>query len=95
MPLDRIVLETDGPYLAPTPHRGTRNEPAYVSLVAQRLADLRGLSVEEVAEVTTQTARRLFGLPTPDPVDLGPEAGGSARSRSARTDQSKSLQDMK
>ncbi|WP_412063196.1 TatD family hydrolase [Rubrivirga sp. IMCC45206] len=66
IPLDRIVLETDGPYLAPTPHRGTRNEPAYVALVAQRLAEERGLTVEEVAEATTANARRLFALPDPD-----------------------------
>ena len=66
VPLDRIVLETDGPYLAPTPHRGSRNEPAYVPLVAQRLADARGLSVDAVAEATTATARALFGLPDLD-----------------------------
>jgi TatD DNase family protein len=63
VPLDRIVLETDGPYLAPAPHRGKRNEPAYVALVAEKLAEVRGLSVGEVAEATTETARRLFGLP--------------------------------
>lgn len=63
IPLDRIVLETDGPYLAPAPHRGSRNEPAYVPLVAARLAALRGLTVEEVAAHTTQTARALFRLP--------------------------------
>ena len=60
VPLDRIVLETDGPYLAPTPHRGTRNEPAYVSLVAQALADARGLDLETVARRTTENAFRLF-----------------------------------
>jgi len=63
VPLDRIVLETDGPYLAPMPHRGTRNEPAYVALVAQKLAEVRGLTVEEVAEATTANAVRLFRLP--------------------------------
>ena len=62
VPLDRIVLETDGPYLAPTPHRGTRNEPSYVPLVAQALADARGTDVETVAEQTTANAVRLFGL---------------------------------
>lgn len=62
VPLERIVLETDGPYLAPTPHRGQRNEPAYVALVAAALAGVRGLSVDEVKEVTTATARRVFGL---------------------------------
>lgn len=63
IPLERIVLETDAPFLAPTPHRGKRNEPAYVRLVAEKLAELRGLTVEEVAAVTTANARRLFGLP--------------------------------
>lgn len=66
VPLERIVLETDGPYLAPAPHRGTRNEPAYVALVARRLAEVRGLSVGEIAEATTATARALFRLPRPD-----------------------------
>ncbi|MDT0633069.1 TatD family hydrolase [Rubrivirga sp. S365] len=67
VPLDRIVLETDAPYLAPTPHRGGRNEPAYTALVAQRLADVRGLPVEEVAERTTATARALFSIPDAAP----------------------------
>jgi TatD DNase family protein len=62
IPLERIVLETDAPYLAPVPHRGKRNEPAYVRLVAERLAEVRGLSVDEVARVTTATARTLFRL---------------------------------
>ena len=62
VPMDRIVLETDAPYLAPTPHRGTRNEPAHVRLVAERLAERRGESVESVAEQTTATARDLFAL---------------------------------
>ncbi len=60
VPLDRIVLETDGPYLAPTPHRGQRNEPAYVPLVAQALADARGLDLEAVERATTENAFRLF-----------------------------------
>lgn len=62
VPLDRLVLETDAPYLAPVPHRGTRNEPAYVRLVAERVADARGLTVDAVAEATTATATRLFNL---------------------------------
>lgn len=62
IPLERIVLETDSPYLSPVPHRGQRNESAYVALVAQKIAELRGITVEEVAEVTTANARRLFRL---------------------------------
>ena len=62
VPLDRIVLETDGPYLAPTPHRGTRNEPAHVALVAARLAEVLDLTIDEVVQATTRNARRLFGL---------------------------------
>ena len=59
-PLDCIVLETDSPFLAPAPHRGKRNEPAYVRLVAERLAEDRGLTVEEVAVVTTRNARTVI-----------------------------------
>lgn len=60
MPLERIVLETDAPYLSPVPYRGQRNESSYIPLIAQRIADLRGIRVEEVAEVTTFNARTLF-----------------------------------
>lgn len=60
--LDRMLLETDSPYLAPVPHRGKRNESAYVVHVAAYVADVLGLSLEEVAEVTTRNARRLFAL---------------------------------
>ncbi|MFT7553613.1 MAG: TatD DNase family protein [Rhodothermales bacterium] len=63
IPMDRIVLETDAPFLAPVPFRGKRNEPAHVRLVAQKLAELRGLTVEEVAAITTSNAMRLFRLP--------------------------------
>lgn len=62
VPLDRIVLETDAPYLAPAPHRGTRNEPAHTRQVAERLAELRSMTPEAIAEITTATARDLFGL---------------------------------
>lgn len=58
--LQRIVLETDAPYLSPVPHRGKRNEPAYTALTAQFLAELLGASREEVEEVTTANALRLF-----------------------------------
>ncbi|MCE5321871.1 TatD family hydrolase [bacterium] len=59
-PLDRILIETDCPYLAPIPKRGKRNEPAYARIVAEEVARLKGISIEELAEVTTQNARRLF-----------------------------------
>ena len=59
--LDRLVLETDAPYLAPHPKRGRRNEPAFIPLIAERIAQLRGISVEEVAAETTATAETFFG----------------------------------
>ncbi len=62
LPLERLVLETDAPYLPPTPHRGQRNEPAYVRLVAEHLAAARGVPFDLVAETTSATARRVFGL---------------------------------
>jgi TatD DNase family protein len=58
--LDQILLETDSPYLAPVPHRGKRNEPAYLSLIAQRIADLREMGLEELVALTTENANRLF-----------------------------------
>lgn len=61
-PLDRLLLETDGPYLAPVPHRGKRNEPAFVGHVADRLAAVRGIPVEELIAVTGQNAKRAFEL---------------------------------
>jgi TatD DNase family protein len=60
MPLDRLLIETDSPYLAPVPHRGKLNEPAYVSHVAQAVAHLKGLSVEEIGEATTFNFFNLF-----------------------------------
>jgi TatD DNase family protein len=60
LPLDRILIETDAPYLAPVPHRGKTNKPAYVKHVAEFLAELRGESVENIAETTTANFRNLF-----------------------------------
>jgi TatD DNase family protein len=60
-PLDRILVETDAPFLAPQQHRGKRNEPAYVVYVAEKIADVRGLATAEISQRTTENARRLFG----------------------------------
>jgi TatD DNase family protein len=61
--LDYVMLETDAPYLTPVPHRGKRNESSYVPLIAEVLAQVKGASVEEVAQATTANAKRLFQLP--------------------------------
>ena len=62
LPLERLLVETDCPYLAPHPHRGKRNEPQYVSLVLAAIAQLRGIAVDVVANQTSQNAKILFGL---------------------------------
>ena len=62
VPLDRILIETDAPYLAPMPNRGKRNEPAYVQYTAGVLAELHGMDVEDFGRLTTDNARRVFGL---------------------------------
>ena len=61
-PAERLLLETDAPFLTPVPHRGKLNEPSYLRLIAQRIADLRGISIEELNEITTANAERLFKL---------------------------------
>lgn len=66
LPLDRIVIETDSPYLAPHPHRGRRNESAYVALVAERIAALKEMDAATVAATTTANAAWLFGFIVPD-----------------------------
>lgn len=62
-PLDKILVETDCPFLAPEPYRGKKNEPAYVRLVAEKVAQLRGVALEEIARATTANAIKLFRLP--------------------------------
>lgn len=60
--LDRIVLETDSPYLAPVPHRGKRNEPSYIPLIAQRVAEIKSVTPEAVQQQTTQNAKTIFKI---------------------------------
>ena len=62
IPLERILLETDSPYLTPVPFRGKRNESSYIPYIADRLAELSGHSLEEVAHTTTENAQKLFGI---------------------------------
>ena len=62
IPLERIVLETDSPYLTPAPYRGTRNESAYIPIIAEKLSELKGVPIEEIAAVTTANAEKLFGI---------------------------------
>jgi TatD DNase family protein len=65
VPDDRLLLETDAPFMAPTPFRGKRNEPAYLATIAARIAELRGQTTEHVADATTRNAKRLFALEEP------------------------------
>jgi len=62
IPLERILLETDAPYVAPLPYRGARNEPAYVVETAKKLAELKGISFEETCQITTNNVRIVFGI---------------------------------
>ncbi len=66
VPLDCLLVETDCPYLAPVPHRGKRNEPAYVIEVAKKIAEIKGISLEQVIESTTNSAKRLFNTGNAD-----------------------------
>ncbi|HBC91905.1 MAG TPA: hydrolase TatD [Pelotomaculum sp.] len=62
VPIDRLLLETDAPYLTPSPHRGKRNEPSYIVFTAAEMAALKGMNVEELAKTCTENGRRLFGI---------------------------------
>lgn len=62
LPLDRLLIETDSPYLAPMPHRGRLNTPAYVPLVAKQLAEIKACSIEQLAEITSKNCEMLFGI---------------------------------
>jgi TatD DNase family protein len=67
-PADRIMVETDSPYLAPVPHRGRRNEPAFVLQTLETVAQSRGMPLDQAAEITTANAFRLFNLKLAQPV---------------------------
>jgi TatD DNase family protein len=62
IPLDRLLIETDCPYLTPHPFRGKRNEPSYVKYIAEKIAELKGLTFEEIAKITTRNGKKLFGI---------------------------------
>jgi TatD DNase family protein len=62
IPLSSLLLETDAPYLAPIPHRGKRNEPSFIIHTAKKVAELKGVSLEEVAQATTKNAKSLFHI---------------------------------
>ncbi|MFD0084811.1 TatD family hydrolase [Priestia megaterium] len=62
LPLDKLLIETDCPYLTPHPFRGKRNEPGYISYVAEQIAELKGITYEELAAITTANAKKLFGI---------------------------------
>lgn len=62
IPLEKLLLETDAPYLTPVPHRGEENQPAYIKFVAEEIAGLRGITFEEVAQITTQNAEKILSI---------------------------------
>lgn len=63
VPLDRLLVETDSPFLAPIPHRGKKNQPAHTRVVAEKVAELKGLSLDEIAKITRANTEKLFALP--------------------------------
>ena len=63
VPMDRIMIETDAPYMAPVPYRGRRNHSGYVPLVAEKIAEVKGMTLEEVAKITTENGKRFFRIP--------------------------------
>jgi TatD DNase family protein len=62
IPIEKLVLETDCPYLTPAPYRGKRNESSYIPLIAEKLSEIKGISIEQVAEITTNNAKKIFNI---------------------------------
>ncbi len=62
VPMEHLVLETDSPYLPPIPFRGKRNQSSYVKIIAEKLAEIKGISLEELAEITTDNSKQLLGV---------------------------------
>ena len=69
IPDDRILLETDSPYLAPTPHRGEKNEPKYIPLIAEELSKIKDKSIEEIARITTENTMKIFNITVDNKID--------------------------
>lgn len=69
IPDDKILLETDSPYLAPTPHRGEKNEPKYIPLIAEELSKIKDKSIEEIARITTENAIKIFNITVDNKID--------------------------
>lgn len=70
VPMDRIMIETDCPYLAPVPYRGKRNHSGYVPKVAEKIAEIKGLTIAEVAAITMENGKRFFRIPEQEGVEL-------------------------
>jgi len=83
MPMDQFMIETDCPYLTPHPHRGKRNSPLHLHLVAEKIAEIRGITPLEVAQASFDNAFRFFRVP-PDPVRPLSKKGGSKGGKSSK-----------